>query len=409
MKYDICVLGLGYIGLPTASIIATKGKKVLGVDVSPRVVDTINSGEIHIEEPDLDVLVRAAIHSGNLVAAIKPEEADVFIIAVPTPTRTLNDGSKQPDLSYVRAAAMSIVEVVRTNSLVILESTSPVGTTQKVKEWLEEAAASRGIDLCSLKVMYAHCPERILPGQMLKELVNNDRIVGGLNSGASEAAKSIYEIFCTGQIVITDARTAELAKLTENAFRDVNIAFANELSMICDHLDINVWELIKLANHHPRVNILQPGPGVGGHCIAVDPWFIVSAAPDHSRLIKSAREVNTIKTDWVVDKVLEKARNFSNPKICCFGVSFKANVDDIRESPALKVVERLLEHSKNSVFIVDPHVEKLPDHFEGRCLKVDIVQALEQGDIFLLLVDHREFLNVNIPEKKICFDTRGVW
>ena len=278
---SLCVLGLGYIGLPTASIFATKGRRVLGVDVSPSVVETINSGRIHIQEPDLDVLVRAAVQSGNLKAATQPAPADVFILAVPTPFHASADGARKPDLSFVEAAARSIAPFVAAGNLVILESTSPVGTTEKVKGWLEAELAKLGRKVDGL--LYAHCPERILPGQMLKELVSNDRICGGLTPAAAEQARDLYASFCTAQIFLTDARTAELAKLTENAFRDVNIAFANELSLICGKLGVDVWELIRLANRHPRVKILQPGPGVGGHCIAVDPWFIVDAAPAEAR------------------------------------------------------------------------------------------------------------------------------
>ena len=276
---SLCVLGLGYIGLPTASIFATKGRRVLGVDVSPSVVETINSGRIHIQEPDLDVLVRAAVQSGNLKAATLPAPADVFILAVPTPFLASADGARVPDLSFVEAATRSIAPFVAAGNLIILESTSPVGTTEKVKGWLEAELAKLGRKADGL--LYAHCPERILPGQMLKELVSNDRICGGLTPVAAEQARDLYATFCTAQIFLTDARTAELAKLTENAFRDVNIAFANELSMVCDHLSIDVWELITLANRHPRVKILQPGPGVGGHCIAVDPYFLVDAGRRH--------------------------------------------------------------------------------------------------------------------------------
>ena len=293
---DVCVIGLGYIGLPTASIFATRGKRVVGVDVVQRVVDTINRGEIHIEEPDLDVLVRAAVHTGNLRASLAPQPSGVFIIAVPTPFKATATNSKAPDLAYVESAARSIAPVVQAGNLIILESTSPVGTTELMRNWLwDEVSKIRPVELPVLcdTVLFAHCPERILPGQMIKELVSNDRICGGLTQQAAETARELYQIFCTGEIFLTDARTAEMCKLTENAARDVGIAFANELSLICDHVGIDVWELIRLANRHPRVKILQPGPGVGGHCIAVDPWFIVDAAPHLSRLIRTAREVTT--------------------------------------------------------------------------------------------------------------------
>ncbi len=336
-KYDVCVLGLGYIGLPTASIFATKGKRVLGVDLQSHVVETINKGKIHIEEPDLDILVRAAVQSGNLVASTKPECSNVYIIAVPTPFLETENG-RLPDLSYVESASRSIAHVIKPGALVVLESTSPVGTTEKVRDWLLDEL---GTGFSDTDFHFAHCPERILPGQMLKELVTNDRIAGGLSPEASERAKELYEIFCSAEIFVTDARTAELAKLTENSFRDVNIAFANELSMICDKLGIDVWELIHLANRHPRVKILSPGPGVGGHCIAVDPWFIVSAAPEQARLIRTAREVNDSKPKHVLNLIREKANRFRDPVIACLGLTFKADVDDMRESPALHIVEQV--------------------------------------------------------------------
>ena len=315
---DLCVLGLGYIGLPTASIFATKGKRVLGVDISPAVVETINTGRIHIQEPDLDVLVRAAVQSGNLRAATEPAPAAVFILAVPTPFIVQSDGSRTPDLAYVEAATRALAPHVRAGNLVILESTSPVGTTEKVKAWLEAELARLGRAVPA-GLLYAHCPERILPGQMLKELVSNDRIAGGLTPAAAAQAKALYETFCMAQIFLTDARTAEMAKLTENAFRDVNIAFANELSLICDRLRIDVWELIRLANRHPRVKILQPGPGVGGHCIAVDPWFIVAAAPAEARLLRTAREVNDHKPHHVVAQVRAAAAQHAHPVVACLG------------------------------------------------------------------------------------------
>lgn len=411
MPYDICVLGLGYIGLPTASIFATRGKKVLGVDVVPRVVETINQGNIHIEEPDLDMLVRAAVQSENLKAATAPAEADTYIITVPTPFLKREDGAKIPDLTYVESATRSIAKVVRPGALVILESTSPVGTTEKMKAWLEAELKAVGSAVDPTTLIYAHCPERILPGQMLKELVSNERIAGGLTPEASERAKELYQTFCTAEIFVSDARTAELAKLTENSFRDVNIAFANELSMICDRLDIDVWELITLANRHPRVKILQPGPGVGGHCIAVDPWFIVDAAPEQARLIRTAREVNDYKPEWVIAKIKAKAERFREPVIACLGLAFKPDVDDLRESPAVEIVAHLAELKIGKLFAVEPHVRELPKALQGKAELVDASAAIRVADIVVLLVNHRAFKNVDrglLAEKSV-IDTRGFW
>ena len=404
---DLCVLGLGYIGLPTASIFATKGKRVLGVDVSPAVVETINSGKIHIQEPDIDVLVRAAVQSGNLRAAATPAPAEVFILAVPTPFDVQPDGSRLPDLSYVEAATRSLAPHVRAGNLVILESTSPVGTTEKVKAWLEAELVSRGIALPA-DILYAHCPERILPGQMLKELVSNDRIAGGLTPAAAVHAKALYETFCTAQIFLTDARTAELAKLTENAFRDVNIAFANELSLICDRLKVDVWELIRLANRHPRVKILQPGPGVGGHCIAVDPWFIVAAAPEEARLMRTAREVNDHKPHHVVAQVRAAAALQAQPVVACLGLAFKANVDDLRESPAVEIALALAAAGL-PVLAVEPHVRALPSSLAGKAKLVSLEEAMAAANVIVLLVDHRAFGSLTLASfaGKALIDTRG--
>ena len=405
--YDVCVLGLGYIGLPTASIFATKGKRVLGVDLQSHVVETINQGKIHIEEPDLDILVRAAVQSGNLVAATKPECSNVYIIAVPTPFLESEHG-RLPDLSYVESAARSIACVIKPGALVILESTSPVGTTEKVRDWLLDELGSGFSDA---DFHFAHCPERILPGQMLKELVTNDRIAGGLSPEASERAKELYEIFCSAEIFVTDARTAELAKLTENSFRDVNIAFANELSMICDKLGIDVWELIHLANRHPRVKILSPGPGVGGHCIAVDPWFIVSAAPEQARLIRTAREVNDSKPRHVLNLIREKANRFRDPVIACLGLTFKADVDDMRESPALHIVEEVVKAKLGRILVAEPHTHALPVSIRDGAMLVTADEAVKQADIIVLLVDHKPFKRISkrILEQRIVIDTRGCW
>jgi UDP-N-acetyl-D-mannosaminuronic acid dehydrogenase len=417
MKYEICVLGLGYIGLPTASIFATKGKKVLGVDVIFKVVETINDGRIHIAEPDLDVLVKEAVQSGNLRAATNPAAAEVYIIAVPTPFKVTADNPRAPDLTYVEDCTRSLAQVVEPGALVILESTSPVGTTEHVRDWLYEelrkcgrmAGASAGDDF---PLLFAHCPERILPGQMLKELVSNDRIVGGLTREAAVRAQELYRCFCTAEIFLTDARTAELAKLTENSFRDVNIAFANELSMICDRLGIDVWELIRLANRHPRVKILQPGPGVGGHCIAVDPWFIVDAAPEEARLIRVAREVNDHKPHHVLAQILTKASRFKAPVIACLGLAFKADVDDLRESPAVDIVQHLAEGGAGELLVVEPHVSELPKALTGGAVKlVGLKEAIVRADIVVILVNHRSFLSLDrsLVRDKVVIDTRGVW
>ncbi len=402
---SLCVLGLGYIGLPTASIFATKGCKVVGVDISASVVETINSGRIHIQEPDLDVLVRAAVQSGNLRASTKPAPADVFILAVPTPFSVAPDGARIPDLSFVEAATRSLAPVVAAGNLVILESTSPVGTTEKVKVWLESELAKLGRKVEG--VLYAHCPERILPGQMLKELVSNDRICGGLTPAASEKARDLYATFCTAQIFLADARTAELAKLTENAYRDVNIAFANDLSLVCDRRGGDVWELIRLANRHPRVKILQPGPGVGGHCIAVDPWFIVDAAPAEARLMRTAREVNDSKPHHVVSQV--RAAAGPGAVVACLGLAFKANIDDLRESPSVEIAG-LLADAGLKVLAVEPHVAALPKSLQGRAELVPLDAALARATVVVLLVDHRAFAGLTLAQlsgKKL-IDTRGM-
>ncbi|MDP2263627.1 MAG: UDP-N-acetyl-D-mannosamine dehydrogenase [Hydrogenophaga sp.] len=397
----IIVMGLGYIGLPTASMLATKGHTVLGVDVNESAVNIINSGRIHIIEPDLDILVRSAVNSGNLRASLTPEEGDTFILAVPTPFKEENGNPKAPDLGYVEAATRAIAPYLREDNLVILESTSPVGTT----EVIEAIIAEMRPDLAG-KVHTAHCPERVLPGHILRELVDNDRIIGGTTKAAIAKARTLYKTFCNGAILETDSRTAELSKLVENSFRDVNIAFANELSVICDRLGINVWETISLANRHPRVNILQPGPGVGGHCIAVDPWFIVSSAPEEARLIRTAREVNDAKPHWVIEKVRAKAERFREPVIGCLGLTFKANIDDLRESPSMDIVKMLLEANVGNVMACDPNVAKEKAPFPLHDLK----DVLKRADILLLLVDHDEFKDIDpqIVKDKVVIDTKGV-
>jgi UDP-N-acetyl-D-mannosaminuronic acid dehydrogenase len=410
MKFDICVVGLGYIGLPTASIFATRGKKTYGLEVNPRVVATINRGEIHIVEPDLDVLVRAAVQSGNLVAGTEAVDADTFIIAVPTPFLAESDGPKA-DLRFVEAASRAIAHRVGDSSLVILESTSPVGTTEKVRDWIMDERARRDLAPC-LGAHFAHCPERILPGQMLKELVSNDRLCGGLTSDASIRARNLYSIFCNGEIHVTDARTAEMVKLTENASRDVQIAFANELSLVCERLEINVWDVIRLANRHPRVRILQPGPGVGGHCIAVDPWFIVEAAPDVTPLMQAARGVNDGKPKWVIDKVTALASRLKAPVIACLGLAFKADVDDLRESPALHIAEALAALPALTLLVDEPYVAELPLSLrKSNVSKVNAEEAVRGADIVVLLVNHRRYANIDrglLASKKVV-DTRGMW
>ena len=401
ISQKIVVMGLGYIGLPTASMLATKGHTVLGVDVNEKAVATINSGRIHIIEPDLDILVRSAVNSGNLKASLVPEEGDTFIIAVPTPFMELDGNPKAPDLSYVEAATRAIVPFLREGNLVILESTSPVGTTELIYKII---VASR--PELEGKIHAAHCPERVLPGHILRELVDNDRIIGGLTKSANEQAKELYKSFCNGAILLTDSKTAELSKLVENSFRDVNIAFANELSMICDHLGINVWETIALANRHPRVNILQPGPGVGGHCIAVDPWFVVSSAPEQARLIRTAREVNDSKPHWVIEKVKAKAARFKAPVIGCLGLTFKANIDDMRESPSFDIVKDLLTQNVGKIMACDPNVQADKVKFPLFELK----QVLKEADILLLLVDHTEFKEIDLEtiKDKVVIDTKGL-
>ncbi len=385
----ICILGLGYIGLPTAALLANKGYKVHGVDVVQSTVDTINKGKIHIVEPELDVFVQAAVKSGKLRADIKPTEADIFIIAVPTPFHE----NYVPNIDYVIEATTSIAPYTKEGNIVILESTSPIGTTEKVAEVLKK----NNVDIS--KIYIAHCPERVLPGHIMRELVENDRIVGGITPEATKMTAKFYREFIVGKVLETDAKTAEMAKLTENSYRNVNIAFANELSLLCDKFNINVWELIKLANHHPRVNILQPGAGVGGHCIAVDPWFIVHAGGDNAKIVKTAREVNTYKTEWVIEKIKNVVKDYQlttnndqPPKIAIFRLAFKPDIDDLRESPALYIAKRLTDELEN-VVCVEPNIPL--DHqlstINHRLKLVDLDSALAEADIQVFLVAHKEF------------------
>jgi len=418
----ISIVGLGYIGLPTAAVFASRKIKVIGVDVNQKAVDTINRGHIHIVEPDLDMMVHAAVTEGYLRATTQPEPADAFLIAVPTPFKSDHNGDHEPDLSYIESSSKAIAPVLKKGDLVILESTSPVGTTEKMAGWLATARPdltfpqTRG-EASDIRVAY--CPERVLPGHVLRELVQNDRVIGGMTLKCSEAAARLYKTFVQGECVITTARTAEMCKLTENSFRDVNIAFANELSIICDKLDINVWELIKLANRHPRVNILQPGPGVGGHCIAVDPWFIVSQTPDEARLIRTAREVNDAKPEWVISKVKCALADYlsANPDktakevtIACFGLAFKADIDDLRESPALAISTKLARLHPGELLVVEPHIETLPAVLFEHAQLVTVEQAQGRAQIALILVGHKTFKDqpAEVWEKMSTIDACGI-
>ncbi len=388
----VCVIGLGYIGLPTAALLASNGYDVVGVDLNRYAVETINKGQIHIVEPDLDAFVRSAVAAGKLKAFTEPQAADIFIICVPTPFHE-GEGIPQPNIDYVLAATSSIAGFVRPGNLVILESTSPVGTTEKISEVLEGAGVN------TTKISIAYCPERVLPGKIMTELVENDRVVGGITPEATKLVADFYRTFVRGEVLETGSKTAEMCKLTENSFRDVNIAFANELSMICTKEGINVWNLIQLANRHPRVNILQPGAGVGGHCIAVDPWFIVARDPDNARLIRLAREVNNFKTAWAIDQIKiaagdATARLGRKPKVACLGLAFKPDIDDLRESPAVHIAEALMSQCYD-VIAVEPNIEK-HDRFTLSSLE----DALQKADVIAVLVKHRQFAN-NLVRKHL--------
>lgn len=388
----ISVIGLGYIGLPTAAVIASRKINVIGVDVNQKAVDTINRGEIHIVEPELDIVVRAAVKDGYLKATTKPEPADAFLVAVPTPFK----GDHEPDLSYIEAASKAIAPVLKKGDLVILESTSPVGATEQMASWLAEARSDLSFPQTegeNSDIRIAHCPERVLPGHVIRELVENDRVIGGMTSQCSEAAASLYKIFVDAECIITNSRTAEMAKLTENSFRDVNIAFANELSIICDKLDIDVWDLIRLSNRHPRVDILQPGPGVGGHCIAVDPWFIVNKTPDEAKLIHAARLVNDGKPGVVTDAIVEQAKILKTNKVVCLGAAFKPDIDDLRESPALKIISKLAEMDYE-VLVVEPNILVLPEALiAAGCQLVTLESVVQKGEgqVISVLVAHKAF------------------
>ncbi|MBZ9610355.1 UDP-N-acetyl-D-mannosamine dehydrogenase [Rheinheimera maricola] len=397
----LSVIGLGYIGLPTAAIFASRKIKVIGVDVNQKAVDTINRGEIHIVEPDLDIVVRSVVSDGFLKATLVAEPADAFIVAVPTPFKD----NHAADLSYIEAACKAIAPVLAKGNLVILESTSPVGATEQMAQWLAEQRPDLTFPQShgeTSDIRIAHCPERVLPGHVLRELVQNDRVIGGMTAACSAAAVNLYKVFVKGDCVITNARTAEMAKLTENSFRDVNIAFANELSMICDKLDINVWELIALANRHPRVNILQPGAGVGGHCIAVDPWFIVDSCPEQARIIRMAREVNDSKPEWVLAKVQQQLDNWhkANPAlgrahatVAVLGLAFKPDIDDLRESPALDIAKQLAGVGCK-LLVVEPNIKTLPTSLAKPEVVLTDAKTALSADVICVLVRHSPFADI---------------
>ncbi len=408
----ICVLGLGYVGLPTAAVFASRGVDVLGVDIDARAVTMINDGKVHIVEPDLDILVKGAVAAGKLSAKTTPEKADAFIIAVPTP---FTDG-KKPDLSFVKKAVESLSSVLKVGDMVIIESTCPVGTTDSASQWLADARPdltfphTHGEDA---EINIAHSPERVLPGRVLIELVRNDRVVGGVSSACAKRASQLYRIAIEGECHLTTARTAELVKLSENAYRDVNIAFANELSLVADKLGIDAWEAVRLANRHPRVNILNPGPGVGGHCIAVDPWFIVDSAPDETPLIQAARGVNDGKPKHIADTVRNAAARAGSSNIACLGLAYKADIDDLRESPSVDIVAHLAENTGLTLHVVEPHCDALPSKISdlGAASLTNLEAALSACDIIVLLTDHAAFRDIdpNVYPDKIFIDTRGLW
>lgn len=415
----VSVIGLGYIGLPAAAMFASRQVEVIGVDVNQHAVDTINQGKIHIVEAGLEEIVQKAVNDGFLRAVTKPEPADAFVIAVPTPFK----GDHEPDVSYIQSVALAIAPVLTKGNVIILESTSPVGTTEQMVEWLSAARPDlvfprEGTD-SEVDIYVAYCPERVLPGQVVRELVENDRIIGGITDACSDKAIEVYRIFVEADLLKTNARTAEMAKLTENAFRDINIAFANELSLISDRLDINVWELISLANRHPRVNILQPGCGVGGHCIAVDPWFIIDKTPDLARIVRAAREINDGKPEWVINKVNEAVEACADKlgkakdsiKIACYGLAFKPNIDDLRESPALQITGRLAQAYPGQVTAIEPNIDAKHPVLEKHNLNLITYDPNNvDADVLVILVDHKEFVEspLNIKENQWVIDTKGI-
>lgn len=412
---NVAVIGLGYIGLPTAALLASRGYQVHGVDIKPEIVQRIKAGEAHIAEADLDMLVEASVVRGKLTVSIQVEPADIFIIAVPTPLNL----DKSPDLSAVEAAFDSIAPQIKNGDLVILESTCPVGTTEQMANRLSKLRSDLNfpINVTNQDVFIAYCPERVLPGQILKELIENDRVVGGMSPDCTQKAIDFYKTFVKGECLATGSKTAEMCKLTENSFRDVNIALANELSMICDQQGINVWDVIQLANHHPRVNVLQPGPGVGGHCIALDPWFIINQSPEQSQLLRSARVVNDAKPQWVLQKIEAVIKQYqatseAKPTVACLGITFKANIDDVRESPALEIVSQLAEKYPNQIHVVEPNIDELPDQLVNHAVKkVSFEKSINDADIIVLLVDHTEFKNkpYNKYKEQILLDFKGLW
>ena len=409
---EVCVVGLGYIGLPTAAFIASKGVKVTGVDVNPAFVDAINKGKVPFVEPGFDELLKDVVERGLLTARFDQVEADAYIVCVPTPFKGDNH---EVDTRYIYAAVDAMAPHLRPGALVVLESTSPPGTTRNMADYVIEKRPDLSLDEDDENAIFiAHCPERVLPGQIIEEMENNDRVIGGLTPKGTELARDLYATFCTAELLTTDATTAEMTKLTENSFRDVNIAFANELSLICDRLGIDVWELIELANHHPRVNILKPGPGVGGHCIAVDPWFIVSAVPEEAKIVRQAREINDGKPAFVLDKVEKALSESDNKRVAALGITFKANIDDLRESPALGIVETLAKRNPEStISVVEPNIDSLPDRLANykNIELADFNTAIQSADVVALLVDHREFVGVDhdLLNRKTVIDTRGIW
>ena len=408
---SVCVVGLGYIGLPTAAFIASKGIKVTGVDVNAAFVESINRGEVPFVEPGFDVILKKVVDKGLLVAQSKQIEADAYIVCVPTP---FADDYKV-DTKYINAAVEAMAPHLRPGALVVLESTSPPGTTEAMAKHIVELRPDLSLDEDAENAIFvAHCPERVLPGRIMEEMESNDRVIGGLTPRGTQMAADLYGTFCTAELLQTNATTAEMAKLTENSFRDVNIAFANELSLISDRLGIDVWELIDLANHHPRVNILQPGPGVGGHCIAVDPWFIVSSVPEEARIIKMARDINDGKPQWVIDQVTKAIEDKKAPVVAALGIAFKNDIDDLRESPSLNIVKRLgEEHPKLDIRVVEPNVEELPPSLSSvpNLRKQDLAEALTDAEVVLLLVNHKEFIALDRSELtgKTVIDTKGIW
>ncbi|WOT02743.1 UDP-N-acetyl-D-mannosamine dehydrogenase [Corynebacterium pyruviciproducens] len=407
----VCVVGLGYIGLPTAAFIASRGIPVTGVDVNPKYVEAINRGEVPFFEPGFEDLLKDVVAKGLLTASEDQVEADAYIVCVPTPFTQ----DHKVDTKFIRSAVEAMVPHLRPGALVVLESTSSPGTTQMMAETIIELRPDLSLDEGADNAIFvAHCPETVLPGKIMEEMENNDRVIGGLNPTATNVAVDLYRTFVTADIITTNAPTAEMAKLTENSFRDVNIAFANELSIISDSLGINVWELIEIANHHPRVNILQPGPGVGGHCIAVDPWFIVSSAPEQANLIRKAREVNDAKPDFVIRKVEEALDGETNPTVVALGIAFKPDIDDLRESPSLEIVKTLAEKHPNwELRVVEPNIVELPNSLKelSNVSKQDLESAVEKADLVLLLVNHKPFLEINrdILYGKKVVDTKGIF